>query len=93
MKELAKDQMTHIPQFMEDAAETQWNSCGLPTGMSMERESLHFSVTGRGNLNSPSINSGWEPLTKVEDNQDVAPYTWKCSGLIPFILGMWIMFS
>lgn len=23
MKELAKDQMTHIPQFMEDAAETQ----------------------------------------------------------------------
>lgn len=71
MKELAKDWVKHIPQFIEDVAETQWSSSGLPMGMSQwERESLHFSVTGGGNLNSPSIKSGWEPLTKVENIQD-----------------------
>lgn len=51
--------MKHIPQFIEDVAETQWSSSGLPMGMSQwERESLHFSVTGGGNLNLPSIKSG-----------------------------------
>lgn len=44
MKELAKIQVKHIPQFMEDAAETQWSSSELPVEMSRTRKGLHFTL-------------------------------------------------
>lgn len=75
MKKLTKIQVKqYFPIYggcSWDPMKLQWTA----NGNEQEEERPAFNVTRGKNLNTPSTNSGQEPLTKVENSQDINPHT------------------